>query len=105
MCKKIKLISKTLDNLIMEQNINVNNFDHLIIDVQGAELEVLKGSLKFLKKCKTIYIEVSTAKFYESGSQWNDIKNFLNNSNFQEIREPMKNHDDIIFKKMNANNI
>ena len=38
--KKISLTTNTLDNLIKENKIDVNNFDHLIIDVQGAELDV-----------------------------------------------------------------
>ena len=101
MKKKIRSITNTLDNVIKEKKIEINEFDHLVIDVQGAELDVLKGSTNFLKVCKSIYIEVSTENFYQYGSKWNDIKEFLNQNNFKETRDPIKNHDDIIFLKYN----
>ena len=91
MKKKIRSITNTLDNVIKEKKIEINDFDHLVIDVQGAELDVLKGSTNFLKVCKSIYIEVSTENFYQYGSKWNDIKEFLNQNNFKETRDPIKN--------------
>ena len=104
MGQKIQLKTNTLDNLIKENNIDIQNFDHLIVDVQGAELDVLKGSVNFLKTCNSIYIEVSTENFYQNGIQWYDLKKFLNEKDFKETREPTKNHDDIIFlKKLRAN--
>lgn len=99
MKKKIKLTTNSLDNLIKEKNIEIKDFDHLVIDVQGSELDVLKGSLNFLKKCKSIYIEVSTENFYQNGSCWHDVKDFLNKNDFKETRVPIKNHDDILFLK------
>lgn len=105
MNKKVILITNTLDNLIKEHKVEISNFDHLVIDVQGAELDVLKGSTNFLNKCKSIYIEVSTENFYEKSPQWHDIKKFLNGLNFYESRSPIKNHDDIIFKKISDDKI
>ena len=99
MVKKIILSSNTLDNFLEEKKIDINNFDHLVLDVQGAELEVLKGSSNFLKKCNSIYVEVSTEEFYQNGSSWIQIKNFLNEKNFKEYKQPVKNHDDIFFLK------
>lgn len=99
MNSKVMLITNTLDNLIEEQKVEISNFDHLVIDVQGAELDVLKGSINFLNKCKTIYIEISTENFYQNGTMWDEVKKFLNTNGFQNTREPKKNHDDIIFIK------
>ncbi len=96
MSKKIKLLSKTLDNFILEHTININDFDHLTTDVQGVELGVLRSSIKFLKNCKTIYAKVSTEKLYKRDSKCNDIKKFLNNQNFCDTRE-QTNHNNIIF--------
>ncbi len=100
MNKKVTLISNTLDNLIKEHDVEISKFDHLVIDVQGAELDVLKGSSNFLNKCKTIYIEISTENFYQDGSNWNDVRKFLNKKKFKEARVPIKNHDDIVFFKV-----
>jgi len=96
---KIVLISKTLDEFIIENIIEIDNYNHWVIDVQGAEIEVLKGANKFISKCKSITIEVSTEEFYKNSSLWNEVKNFLVSKNFTPIRDPIKNHDDILFIK------
>ena len=49
----------------------------------GAELPVLKGADETLKSCKFIYIEVSRGNFYEEGTQWNELKNFLIDKGFK----------------------
>ena len=43
MVDKIKLETQKLDDLILEKNIDIKKYNHWVIDVQGAELEVLKG--------------------------------------------------------------
>ena len=58
----------SLDYFLDEHKIG--NIDFIKIDVQGAELDVLKGSVNFLKTCNSIYIEVSTENFYQNGIQY-----------------------------------
>jgi FkbM family methyltransferase len=41
--KSILLNSKNLKTIVNEKKINLNNFDSLVLDVQGAELKILKG--------------------------------------------------------------
>ena len=101
MVNKIKLKTQKLDDLIIENNIDINKFNHWIIDVQGAELDVLKGSINSLKLCKSIVVEISTEKFYENGSIFYDVKKLLNSLNFTNIKEPTRNHEDILFIKNN----
>ena len=67
MLKKIKLKSITLDTLLRNNNISAKDFDHWIIDLQGA---ALKGAENSLKSCKSIYIEVSKKIFYQNGCNW-----------------------------------
>jgi len=43
MIKKIFLKMVTLDNLLFKLNINSSNYNHWILDAQGAELLILKG--------------------------------------------------------------
>ena len=42
MIDEMSLISKTLDTVIQQHQIEIKNYDHWVIDVQGAELDVLK---------------------------------------------------------------
>jgi FkbM family methyltransferase len=41
--KSIFLKSRSLQTIVLEKKINLKNFDSLILDVQGAELKILKG--------------------------------------------------------------
>ena len=54
----------------------------LIIDVQGAELQVLKGSIKTLKKTVLIKVELSTVAYYEGQSHQKEITHFLEDHGF-----------------------
>lgn len=99
MTKTIKLKSIKLDTLLNSNNINPKNYDHWIIDLQGAELLALIGGENSIKFCNSIYIEVSRKNFYENGVIWDDLKNWLNKRNFFSTREPTKDEEDILFLK------
>ena len=67
------------------------------MDLQGAELLVLKGSEKSLKNCKSLLIEVSKKQFYSNGNIWLDIKKWLNQRGFKNYKEPEMDEEDILF--------
>jgi FkbM family methyltransferase len=54
-----------------------NNCNMLVIDVQGYELEVLKGATKTLNDIKYIYCEVNRDEVYENNAYIEDIDKFL----------------------------
>ena len=99
MIKTVKLKSIKLDTLLNNNNINTKDFDHWIMDLQGAELLALKGGENSLKNCKSIFIEVSLKSFYSNGSNWDEIKNWLAIKNFYPIKLPKKDEEDILFLK------
>ena len=77
------------------------------IDVQGFELEVLKGSSSTLKKTKYIIIEVSNDEIYFKQPLSNEIIKYLNSNNFTiikkssittNIRKSKLSQIDILFK-------
>jgi FkbM family methyltransferase len=55
------------------------------IDVQGYELEVLKGSEKTLAHVDYVYSEVNRAETYKGCAQIEDMDNFLDNKNFKRV--------------------
>jgi FkbM family methyltransferase len=69
---------KMMNNVL----INFNNYNFLNIDVQGYELEVLKGSDKILKYIDYILIEVNKVEMYKNCSLVSEIDNFLYNFGF-----------------------
>ena len=72
------------------ENVSINKldsykykkFNFLNIDVQGYELEVLKGAKKTLKYIDYIYSEVNKAEVYENNALIDDMDEFLSQYNF-----------------------
>jgi FkbM family methyltransferase len=73
---KQTLTSTTVDLLGFES-------DLIVIDVQGAELDVLKGSDLQLENTKYVYLEASKKDIYYSGTSIiRDIDVYMNNHNY-----------------------
>ena len=60
--------------------------DLLWLDLQGAELAVLKKGLKLLAHTETIHIEVSRKPLYSGGVTYREIKRFLEDQGFKQKR-------------------
>jgi FkbM family methyltransferase len=76
--KFIEVNANTLDNLLQENEISVNEVNWIKIDVEGAELEVLKGAHNILSKSKDIslLIEIHSSDLYQSIIKFLEIYNF-----------------------------
>ena len=84
---------KTLDEIIMNQNINKPIL--IKIDVQGFELEVLKGALELLKKVDYLLIEVSDNTIYEEQPLSIEIITFLESKNFKILKQTSKTKNNL----------
>ena len=85
----------TLDNLLK----NKKTIDLLKIDVEGHELEVLKGSNKTLDKTRIILIEIHNTNQYKNYSK-NKIYDLLKKKKFicyKKIKFPLMNWEDQIY--------
>ncbi|MDI9313776.1 MAG: FkbM family methyltransferase [Hydrotalea sp.] len=54
-----------------------NDYNFLMMDVQGYELEVLKGATKTLKKIDYVYSEINQVELYKGCALVGDIDKFL----------------------------
>lgn len=71
-----------------EEMYNITDeFNLLNIDVQGYELEVLKGSSKYLSKIDFINTEVNKVHMYKNCALINEIDEFLSQYDFVKIDE------------------
>jgi FkbM family methyltransferase len=68
-------------------NENITDIDLLWLDIEGFEYYVLKSSEDFLKNIKYIYTEVNFQEFRKNTKLYRDIRNFLNDNNFEEINQ------------------
>jgi FkbM family methyltransferase len=66
-------------------NYNLKNFNFLNIDVQGYELEVLKGAENTLDFIDYIYCEVNRDEVYENNAKIEDIDFYLSFYNFKRV--------------------
>jgi len=78
----VKVPTMTLDRYCRSNNIR--NIDVLKLDVQGAELSVLKGAKNLLKagNVKIIYSEVIFAEIYTDQTRFIDLVSYLNKFNY-----------------------
>jgi len=66
-------------------NYKTDNCNFLNMDVQGYELEVLKGGIKTLENIDYVYCEVNRDEVYENNPYIEDIDKFLLNLNFERV--------------------
>jgi FkbM family methyltransferase len=79
----IEVNGNTLDNLLHENGISVEQVNWIKIDVEGAELEVLKGTTNILSKSKDIALLIEIHNIEERKTLYEPIMDLLNNYNFK----------------------
>lgn len=95
----IKLEMRTLDSLLNEHKILAHEYNHWVVDLQGAELKFLKGATESLKHCQSINIEISKIEIYSGGVRFEELKKYLESKNFRLVEEPVGDHVDTLFIK------
>ena len=72
---EIEVHTQTLDSLLLDREDIQEAL--LVLDLQGAELEALKGAQNSLSKFDFIYTEVSESNLYQDQGNWKAISEFL----------------------------
>lgn len=70
----------TLDRIMSDRE---PLYHELVIDVQGYELEVLKGAKATLEAIQSVRCEVSTVELYEGGARIEDVDDYLSRIGFR----------------------
>ena len=81
--KFIEVNADTLDNILYYTGIKVDNINWIKIDVEGAELEVLKGAHNILSKSKDIAILIEIHNLAEGRNLYENIMDLLKTYNFK----------------------
>lgn len=79
----IKIQVQTFESLIDEYNIDMNNFNILISDAQGYDLEAIKGFGNYIKYFELIIAEYINSNLYEDDASLNDMINYLTPLGFE----------------------
>jgi FkbM family methyltransferase len=98
----IKIQIRTFESLIDEYNINMNNFNILISDTQGYDLEAIKGFGGYIKHFELIIAEYINSNLYENEASLKDMINYFTPLNFELIDTFDENlgAGNAVFKKM-----
>ena len=75
----------TLDDLIAQLGIHPGRFNLLNIDIQGAELQALKGARRLLASIEAINVEVNFEELYDGCAQIEDIDQLLSEHGFRRV--------------------
>jgi len=96
----IKLQSKRMSSIISSFDLNIEEYD-VVIDVQGAELEVLKSFDDHINKIDWLKTEISTTDiYYKNGVLLNELNSFLNKHGlFTESIPKGSVHTDLIYER------
>jgi FkbM family methyltransferase len=88
--KEITVEVDTIKNICQKNSIDHIDFIHL--DVQGAEIKVLKGAGDLIRKIRVIWLEVANLEMYEDQPLKDDIERFMHEKGFKKIFEDLDNH-------------
>lgn len=78
-------VTVRFDDLMKQANIDLDGYDFVNLDIQGAELEALKGFGDILKnpQVKAVYTEVNFEELYVGAPHISEITKFLEELGFK----------------------
>tara|TARA_R110002012_G_scaffold59249_2_gene154703 strand:- start:60 stop:707 length:648 start_codon:yes stop_codon:yes gene_type:complete len=76
---------KRFDQLVKEEDLDISDYNLLNVDVQGYELEVLKGMGDYLNQIELIIAEVNRAEMYKDCPLIEDIDDYLSVFGFKRL--------------------
>jgi len=85
----IKVRTRRLDSFCKDESIKA--IDFAFIDVQGAELMVLKGAGDILKNIGMVWMEVEAIELYSGQPLKNDVEKFMLGNGFVKINDTVDN--------------
>ena len=106
---EIKVSTSKIDDIVSEENLKGPFI--LKVDVQGLEMEVIKGAIETLKETEIVTLEVSLFKFMKGAPDFYEILEFMKKYGFvvydilKGLYRPLDNalgQVDIVFVKENG---
>ena len=89
----ITVTTITLDTWVAENN--VSKIDFMWLDMQGAELNVLKAASTLLPTVHAILIEVNLTERFKGNPSYEDVTTYLENQSFVLIARDLPKHNKI----------
>jgi FkbM family methyltransferase len=74
---EFELMTTTIEKFINTNNIDIKNFNFWTLDIQGVELQALKGANEYLKFADGLLVEVTYEELYKGGAKLHQLDAFL----------------------------
>jgi len=74
---RVRVPARTLDSLLAEQGHADDAFNVMALDIQGAELQALRGAAGLLPRLDGLLVEVNFAELYQGCAQIDEIDDHL----------------------------
>ena len=75
----------TIDTFFKDNRLNSTKYNFWNFDIQGAELNALKGASETLKNVDVLYLEVSFEEIYKNACLCKEIDEFLESYQFKRV--------------------
>ncbi|VFJ13977.1 FkbM family methyltransferase [Candidatus Nitrosocosmicus franklandus] len=102
--QQVSVDANTVDSILLENGIKIEDVKWMKIDVEGAEFDVIKGSKELISNTKNLRLIIEIHNLSNGMTYHNEIKDFLESFDykidFEERRPSGESH--IIFKKQIA---
>jgi FkbM family methyltransferase len=95
----LKLPIRTLDRELDANGVAPESVDVLVVDVQGAEMMVLKGAARVLRSARYVESEVSREPVYEGGVLLSELEPWLAARGFRRRTMLTRPHMNAIFTR------
>jgi FkbM family methyltransferase len=108
----IKMKGARLATIIETREIDLADFDGLVLDTQGSELKILSGSKEILNRFSYIKVEVPDFESYQGCCQLAELSRFMSQEGFAEkIRVPFMHQPgvgtyfDVLYERSARNSV
>jgi len=89
---RIKMSTVRLDTFMKNNGLSMTKYNFMNIDVQGAELLVLKGGPEVLESVDYIYLEINEKELYKGCALLPELNLFLESTGFKLQAKSMTSH-------------
>jgi FkbM family methyltransferase len=86
----LRVVTISIDDLTRNLRVFGKQISLLVLDLQGAELEALKGAREALRNTLSIHCEVSRIQLYEFQPTFKDIDKFLTSVGFSLVKHDLE---------------
>ena len=87
MVSRVELPTETLDTILSINEVDTRLYNMLVMDVQGAELLVLKGATNYIENCEFIISEINAKEMYKGCVLVGELDKHIEGLGFNKVKQ------------------